>query len=265
MKKILVLLLAFILAAPVLPAASANITAIFRVLALGGSLDGLYYYTGGAYKPIKATANSLLNTSYRYTGAPTMELFRRNPQRDPQNPYVHAGTVSFPAVSGNYLALLVPAAEIAGQGIPDSSASFGMGQVRLVNATGLPLSLDLNAQKFVLNAGEFKVMSKPADTNRCELHVSVPKGDAQMEVASNVFGLNAQTKTSLYMLLMNGTALKQNPGTPPAIQIFSTLETATSAGRTATDDPNTDGSGGGPSSKRGGSSASPGGTGAGGS
>jgi hypothetical protein len=255
MKKILVVLLAFVLAAPALPAAAAKITATFRVLALGGSLDGLFYLTGGAYKPIKATANALLNTSYSYTGAPAMELFRRNPQRDPQNPYIHAGTVSFPAISGNYLALLVPAADIAGQGIPDSSASFGMGQVRLVNATGLPLSLDFNTQKFALNVGEFKVMSKPADTMRCELHVSIPNGDAQTEVASNVFGLNAQTKTSLYMLLMNGKALKQNPGTQPAIQIFSTLETATSAGRTATDDPNTDASGG-PSSRRSGAGAS---------
>ncbi len=258
MKKILTLLLAAVLLTPGLLGASANITVTFRVLALGGSIDGLFYLTGGAYKPIKAVANQLPNTSYSYTGVPAMELFKRNPQRDPKIPYVHAGAVSFPAVSGNYLALLIPAAEIAGQGIPDTNASFGMGQVRLVNAAGVPLALEFNTQKLALNPGEFKVMSKPADTNRCELHVFVPKADTQTEVASNVFGLNLQTKTTLYMVVVNGKAIKQNPGTLPAIQIFSTLETATSSARPTTEDPadeTTAGTPGGRGSSRGGSGA----------
>jgi hypothetical protein len=138
MKKLLALALAVLLTAPVLRAAGPSITATFRVLALGGSIDGLFYLTGGAYKPIKAVANQLNNANYSYTGNPTMELFKRNPQKDPKNPYLHAGSVAFPSISANYLVLLIPAPEIAGQAIPDTNASFGMGQVRLVNATGLP-------------------------------------------------------------------------------------------------------------------------------
>ncbi len=264
MKKILAALLALLLAAPVALAAGSLITATFRVLALGGSLDGLFYFSSGAFKPVKAVANQLNNAVYSYTGAPAMELFRRNPQKDPKNPYVHAGSVAFPAASGHYLVLLVPAAEIAGQGIPDTSASFGLGQVRLVNAAGIPLAFDFNAAKFALNAGEFKVMPKPADTNRCELHVFLPTGDAQTEVASNVFGLNTQTKTTLYLLLMNGKAIQENPGTRPIVQIFSTLETATSAGRAASDDGDAEPAAGTPGG-RGGSSAGRGTSGTGGS
>jgi hypothetical protein len=252
MKKILALALAVVLTPSVLLAAAGpSITATFRVLALGGNIDGVFFFTAGAYKPIKAVANQLPNTIYSYTGAPTMELYKRNPQRDPKVPYVPAGSVAFPAVSGKYLALLIPAAEIAGQGIPDTNAAFGMGQVRVVNAAAMPLAFDFNTQKFSMNAGEFKVLSKPADTNRCELHVFLPTGDTPTEVASNVFGLNTQTKTTLYLVLANGKAVKDNPGTRPAIQIFSTLETATSGSRAASDDANADPAAGTPGGKGG--------------
>jgi len=251
MKKILAVFLALFLAAPVILAAGASITATFRVLALGGGVDGLYYLTGGAYKPIKAVANQLNNANYSYTGSPTMELFKRNPQKDPKNPYLHAGSVAFPAISANYLVLLMPATEIAGQAIPDTDAAFGLGHVRVVNAAGIPLAFDFNAEKFGLKANEFRVMSKPADTNRCELQVFLPSGDTPTEVANDVFAMNAQIKSTLYVLVTNGKAMRQNPGTRPVVHIYSTLETATSGARAPTDDTNDEPTAGTPGGKAG--------------
>src|SRR5476649_1910708 len=99
MKKILTVLIAVaLLAAGLRAAVTPAITATFQVLTFGGNLDGIFFQSAGSYKPLKGVANQIeRNNVYTYTGVPTMGLFRRNRDPGAKDPYVQAGSVTFPA------------------------------------------------------------------------------------------------------------------------------------------------------------------------